>query len=176
LLVIVNWPLAEPTVVGTNCSVMFADWPGFSVTGVVPLVMEKPVPETVAALTVTAAVPVDVRVIVWVVAEFTITLPNAMLVALMLSVGTAAFNCSENPIEVPPVAAVIVTDCAVLTAVTVAENATLVAAAGTVTEAGTTTALLLLERLTLDPPVGADPESVTVHASVPAPVIDELLQ
>ena len=79
-------------VVGTNCSVRLADWPGLNVTGIVPLVIEKPVPETVAALTVTAAVPLDVRVTVCVVAEFTITLPNAMLVALMLSVGTAAFS------------------------------------------------------------------------------------
>jgi hypothetical protein len=156
--------------------VRFADWPGFNVTGIVPLVIEKPVPETVAALTVTAAVPVDVRVTVCVVAELTTTLPKAMLVALILSVGTAAFNCSENPIEVPPVAAVIVADCAELTADTVAENAALVAAAGTVTEAGTTTALLLLERLTLKPPVGADAVRVTVHASVPDPVMDELLQ
>jgi len=75
-----------------------------------------------------------------------------------------------------PVAAVIVAVCAVLTADTVAENAALVAAAATVTDVGTTTALLLLERPTLKPPVGADPVSVTVHASVPAPVIDELLQ
>ena len=75
-----------------------------------------------------------------------------------------------------PVAPVIVAVCAVVTADTVAENDALVAAAGTVTEAGTTTALLLLERLTLKPPVGADPVNVTVQASVPAPVIDELLQ
>jgi len=72
--------------------VKLADWPGFKVTGVVPPVMEKPVPETVAVLTVTAAVPLDVRVTVCVVAELMTTLPNAMLVALMLSVGTAAFN------------------------------------------------------------------------------------
>ena len=52
----------------------------------------------------------------------------------------------------------------------------LVALAGTVTEAGTVTAALLLDRLTLNPPLGADLLSVTVHASVPAPVIDEFAQ
>ena len=34
----------------------------------------------------------------------------------------------------------------------------------------------MLERLTATPPLGADPVSVTVHPSVPAPVTDELLQ
>ena len=48
--------------------------------------------------------------------------------------------------------------------------------AGTVTEVGTLTAVLLEARLTLTPPVGAAPLSVTVQASVVEPVSDELLQ
>ena len=50
----------------------------------------KPVPATVAALTVTAAVPVEDRVSVCVVAVFTFTLPKDKLDELTLSVGTAA--------------------------------------------------------------------------------------
>ena len=45
----------------------------------------KPVPVIVAALTVTAAVPVELSVTVSVEAVFTTTLPNATLVALILS-------------------------------------------------------------------------------------------
>lgn len=137
---------------------------------------EKPVPVTDAEFTVTAAVPTDDKVSVCVVGVFTTTLPNETLVALMLSVGTAAFNCSEKPIEAPPALAVSVTACDVLTEDTVAANATLEEAAGTVTDDGTVTAELLLERLTATPPLGADPVKVTVHASLPEPVMDELLQ
>jgi hypothetical protein len=45
----------------------------------------KPLPVTVAALTVTAAVPVELSVTVCVEAVFTSTLPNATLVALTVS-------------------------------------------------------------------------------------------
>lgn len=55
-------------------------------------------------------------------------------------------------------------------------NAALVVPAGTVTDAGTVTALLLLDKLTTSPPVGAPTFSVTVQASVPAPVIELLVQ
>jgi hypothetical protein len=51
----------------------------------------------------------------------------------------------------------------------------LVAPAAILTDAGTVTALLLLVRLTVVALVAAD-VSVTVHASVPAPVSDPLLQ
>ena len=63
-----------------------------------------------------------------------------------------------------------------LTAETVAEKPALVAPAWTVTDAGTLTAALLLERLTLSPPVGAAELNVTVQASVPEPVIDAFTQ
>jgi hypothetical protein len=78
--------------------------------------------------------------------------------------------------DVLPVAALMVADCVVLTADTVAVNPALVDVAGTVTEVGTATALLLLERLTATPPLGAEPFNVTVHASVPDPVMEELPQ
>jgi hypothetical protein len=64
----------------------------------------------------------------------------------------------------------------VLTADTVAVKLAVVDPAATVTEAGTVTAELLLARLTANPPLGAAAFSVTAQLSVPAPVIDELVQ
>jgi hypothetical protein len=52
----------------------------------------------------------------------------------------------------------------------------LVALAGTVTVAGTVAARLLLDKLTASPPDGAGAFRVTVHASVPAPVKEVLVQ
>ncbi len=56
----------------------------------------KPVPATVAALTVTADVPVEDRITVCVVAVLRLTLPNDMLDKLTLRVGTDAPSCSAN--------------------------------------------------------------------------------
>jgi hypothetical protein len=61
--------------------------PGFSVKGKAAPDTEKPDPAIVAELTVTAALPIDESVIVWVAAEFTATLPKARLAALMLRAG-----------------------------------------------------------------------------------------
>jgi hypothetical protein len=58
----------------------------------------------------------------------------------------------------------------------VAVNAALAAPAATVVEAGKVTAELLLARVTARPPLGAPVFSATVQASVPAPVIELLLQ
>lgn len=99
-----------------------------------------------------------------------------MLLALRVSLGAAAFNCSVKARETPLRLAVTVTVWAELTAETFAENAALVEPAGTVTEPGTTTAVELLERLTAIPPLDAAELSVTVQATVPEPVMDELAQ
>jgi hypothetical protein len=66
--------------------------------------------------------------------------------------------------------------CVMATSGTVALNPTLVELAGTDTEAGNVTATLSVARLTVTPPEGAAAFRVTVHVSVPAPVIDERLQ
>jgi hypothetical protein len=63
----------------------------------------------------------------------------------------------------------------VLTAVAVAVKPALVAPAAIVTDAGTVTEELLLDRLTVVPLVAAE-VSKTVHASVPVPVSEPLLQ
>src|SRR6202021_1181298 len=125
---------------------------------------------------VTGAVPVEVNVTGSVDAVFTVTLPKARLAGLMVSVGTAAFNCRTKLRETPPALAVKVTGCAVVTDDTVAVTPALRALAGTTTVAGTVTAALLLVNDTLKPPLPAGPLSVTVQASLPAPVIDALLQ
>ena len=63
-----------------------------------------------------------------------------------------------------------------LTEETVAEKLAVAEPAGTVTDAGTVTALLLLARFTVKPPLAAAEFRVTVQLSVPAPVIELLLQ
>jgi hypothetical protein len=136
----------------------------------------NPEPAATIELTVTEAVPADVKVTDCVVGVFSITLPNAKLVALMVSVGTTAVNCKAKFSETLPAVAVSVTACAELTVDTVAVNPALVALAGTDTVAGTVTATLLLDRLTLSPLLDAAALNVTVQASVPAPVMDALLQ
>lgn len=76
----------------------------------------------------------------------------------------------------PPADADRVAVCDVLTAETVAVKAALVAPEGIETALGTETAELPLERLTIIPPLGAVPLSVTVHESVVAPVIEKFPQ
>ncbi len=145
-------------------------------TGKVAPDIVNPVPVNFAELMVTGAVPLEVSVTGSVEGVFSVTLPNATLAGLMVNVGTAAFNCRAKVFATPPVLAVRVTDCAVVTAVTVAVKPVLVAFAGTTTVAGTVTVVLLLLKATLTPPLPAAELSVTVHVSLPAPVSDALLQ
>jgi hypothetical protein len=162
--------------VGSNFTLTVADWVGFRVTGNVAPDIVNPVPVSDAELMVTGAVPVEVNVTGSVDAVFTVTLPNARLAGLMVNVDTPAFSCRPKVLDTPPALAVSVTACAVETDDTVAVNPALLAFAGTTTVAGTVTAALLLVTDTLKPPLPAGPLSVTVQASVPAPVIDALLQ
>jgi hypothetical protein len=91
-------------------------------------------------------------------------------------VGTEAPSCRAKVSVTLPAQAVSVTATPELTEDTVAVKLALVAPAATVTEAGTVTALLLLARLTAKPPVAAAVFRVTVQLSVPAPVIEPLVQ
>jgi len=130
----------------------------------------------VAALTVTAAVPVEDRVRDWVAGEFRSTSPKAMVVAFTLSVGTPALSVRARVFDTLPALAVRVAVCAVLTDETVAVKLAVVEPAATVTEAGTVTVELLLARLTVNPPVAAAAFRVTVQLSVPDPVNEPLVQ
>jgi hypothetical protein len=59
---------------------------------------------------------------------------------------------------------------------TVAVKPELTVPAGTLTDAGTVTALLLLERVTANPPGAAAAFRVTVQLSVPEPVMEAVVQ
>jgi hypothetical protein len=176
LLRMVSCPVAAPVAVGSNCMTNVIAKPGFNVTGNVAPDIVNPVPVSVPELMVTGAVPVELNVTDCVEAVFTVTLPNATLVGLIVNVGVAAFNCRAKLLETLPAVAVSVTSCADVTADTVATNPALVAFAGTITVAGKATAALLLARFTLRPPLAAAPVSVTVQLSLPDPVMDPLLQ
>lgn len=84
--------MAAPSAEGSNCTLSVAVWPGLNDIGNVLGVKVKPAPVTVAPLIVTAAVPIELTVTIWVEGVFTVTFPNATLVAPMLSVGTGTHN------------------------------------------------------------------------------------
>jgi hypothetical protein len=176
LLEIVSRPDAEIDDAGSNWTVSTDACPGFRVTGKLPPATEKPVPDAVAAVIVTAAVPFDVTVTDFVIAVPTETLPNEREVALKPSVAVAASSCRAIALELLPVDAVRVADCVFVTEATIAVNDVLVAPAGITTELGTETAALLVARTTLTPPAGAEPDNVTVHLSASDPAIVVVLQ
>jgi hypothetical protein len=145
--------------------------------------MLKPAPVSVPALMVSGEVPEEVRVTdSGVAAVFTVTLPNAMLLVLRLRLGSAvtggilAFNSRSKVLDSLSAVAVRVAVCGVVTGAVIAEKATLVALAGTVTVAGKATAALLLERLTVSPPIPAGSLRFTVQELVLDPVTAALVQ
>lgn len=150
--------------------------PGFNVKGNVTPDMLKPVPVSVGAFTVTGRLPVDVKTTDCFSAVFTATSPNANVVGLTLRSRVSASNCKAKLFVTLSWLALSVTACVVAVHCEFAVNAALVAFAGTVTVAGTVTAALLLERLTLSPPLGAGELSVTVQASLSNPIREALLQ
>ena len=89
-LVIVSWPLALPSAVGSNCTCSVIDCVGFRVTGKLLPTIEKPAPVIAAELTVTGEVPDEVSVKDCVATEFTITLPKLRLAALTVNCGLGA--------------------------------------------------------------------------------------
>nr|WP_239461261.1 hypothetical protein [Occallatibacter savannae] len=176
VLEIASWPEAVPTVVGLKVRVTFSDWPGLRVAGKLTDEAEKPDPVTETEFTVTAAVPVELRVTVCVVEWPTTIAPKAMLLAFTVSAPEAAFNCSDTDFDVPPVEAVTVAAVVVLTAATLAEKVAELAVAGMDIEPGTATEPLLLARATVTPPEGAEAERDTVQVSASAPVMEVLPQ
>jgi hypothetical protein len=106
VLTIVSVPPAAPATVGSNCTLIVALWLELSVSGKVAPETVNPLPTTVAKLTVTPAVPVEVRVTDCVAGVLRLTFPKAMLVALMLSPGTPALNCRAKVCATPPALAV----------------------------------------------------------------------
>ena len=178
LLERVTDPVAEPAAEGSNCSCRVADWLGFRVTGKLMPGPLKPVPATEAPLMVSGAVPDEVRTTDWVAAVFTATSPNATLVDCRLRAGVPALALSwiAKVVEAPPAVAVSRTVCVPEKADILAVNPALVLPRPTVTEDGTRTRLLLLLSVTGNPPEPAAADRATVQASLPAALIDPLLQ
>jgi hypothetical protein len=172
----VSWPAAGPAAGGINLTLNAAFWPGGKVNGNVAPEIEKPLPLTVAALTVTASVPDDASVNGCAAAEFTATFPNDRLVVLTLNPGVTASNCSKKVSETPFAFAERVTVSGELTATAVAAKLALLAPAAMVTDAGTLTAALLLASVTVSPPLAAAALNVTVQLSAAAPVTALLAQ
>lgn len=162
--------------VGSNCTASVIAWFGLNVTGSAAPDIVKPAPVNAAPLIVTGAVPVDVKVTYCVALAFTTTLPNGTVLALILKVGVATFKCRTKLLETLLALAISVAVCADSTRDTVAMNPALVVLAGTVTVVGTETAVLLLDRLTVSPLLGAAELSITVQASDPDPAREALLQ
>jgi hypothetical protein len=96
LLLIDSCPAIVPAALGANSTSTLAIWPGSSVNGKLAPEAVYPVPETVAPVTVTGAVPVDARVSVCVPAELTSTLPKFNVPVLTVSDAVTAFNCTEK--------------------------------------------------------------------------------
>jgi ABC-type anion transport system duplicated permease subunit len=90
LLVRLTVPLAAPATVGSKLIVRVAVLPAASVSGKVTPESVNSEPLNDPALTVTVAVPEEVRVTVLVAVAATFTVPKLTLVALRVSVGTAA--------------------------------------------------------------------------------------
>jgi hypothetical protein len=179
LLVKVRAPVTFPVAGGSKLTVSVADCPRLRVSGKLApdMLKPEPVPVSVPALMVSGAAPEEVSVTDSGVAGVcTVTLPKARLLVLMLSCGVYALSLRAKVSETVPEVAVKVVACAVATEAMVAEKAALVALAGMVTVAGRVTAALLLDRLTLSPPLPAAVLRVTVQASVPEPVIEPLEQ
>ena len=176
VLTMVSEPLAVPAVVGSNCTVIAADWLGFKVIGKLSPNTEKPFPVTVAPLTDTGAVPVDITITDCVATEFRLTGPNATLLVLTLRIGANAPSCREYDCNIPTTLAVTATLCGTDTVTTVAVKVALVCPSGTLTVGGTVTDALLLDRPTVTPPLAAAAFKVTMQLSVPGPVITPLAQ
>jgi hypothetical protein len=176
LLVSVSWPLAAPAAVGSNWTVSVAVVFGLIVRGKLPPETVKPDPVIAAALTVTAALPVEDSVSVCVVGVFTFVLPKLSVVALSPRVPAVALSLRLKFFELLPVLAVSVAVCALATAATFAEKEVLDAPAGTATETGTVTAALSLARVKVWPVVPAAAFSVAVQLSNPAPTIELFAQ
>ena len=171
---IVNCPVAAAVATGANCAFNVAVCPTFSVRGNASAAIENGAPATVVELIVTGPEPVDVRVIGWVAIVFSATFPNARLVGLTLSCPEAAgVSWSEKLADTPFADPAMTAVCAEVTCDVATLNVALLAPAATVTEDGTTAATLLLVRLIACPAGPAAPFKVTMHASVPAPLIAE---
>jgi hypothetical protein len=106
LLLIVTDPLAAPAVVGSKLIVSVAACFGFSVIGELMPDSAKPVPAVDTPLIVSAAVPEEVSVTVFVAVVLSASIPKATLAELKLSAAVVAFRDRAKVFETPPAVAV----------------------------------------------------------------------
>lgn len=104
------------------------------------------------------------------------TFPKERLAVLRLSVDVPAFSCNPKLLATVPAVAVRVAVWFDVTAETAAVKVAVVAPEDTVTDVGTLTEALLLVSATASPPDGAAAVRLTVHASLPDPVMEPLVQ
>ena len=149
---------------------------GFKVRGNVAPEAANPIPDTDAALTVTAEPPVEDRTTLSVAGIFVTTSPKLMLGVLTLRMPDAALRFRVKTSETPPALAIRIAASVELTGDTFAVKFAVLAPAATVTEAGTFTSELLLDRPIVNPPLAAGVFTVTVQLSVPDPVSELLVQ
>jgi hypothetical protein len=176
LLVSFTKPFDIPGVAGSNSISRVAVFPGFRVEGKFTPEIVYPAPLVDPLLIVTDVVPDEVSVTDWYSGLPSVTSPKATLVDCSVRIDVAAPRLISMLTGPPPDDAVSVAIWAVLTAQTVAVKVFEVAFEATFTIDGTDTARLLLDRYTALLLVPAAALSVTVQMSVPAPVIDALVQ
>jgi hypothetical protein len=109
LLPIATDPLNAPAVAGSKRMVSVAVCFGFSVIGALMPDSAKPAPVIDTPLIVSAAVPDEVSVTVFVLVVFSGSVPKATLVELRLRAAVVAFSVREKLFETPPEVAVRVT-------------------------------------------------------------------
>jgi hypothetical protein len=127
LLLSVSCPVAAPVAVGLNCTCSVSVCAGFKFFGKVTPTMVNPVPVIPAALTVTADVPVELKVSVFVVAMFTVTLPKLRLAALTPRIGFVAATpvpLSVTTAELPVLELLLSVSCPIAAPVAVGLNCT----------------------------------------------------
>jgi hypothetical protein len=173
LVLSVSSPFTFPAAFGLSCTIRVADWPGFSVIGMVASGTEKPGPVMVIESIETGASPVDETISGCEYVPSTFTVLKSRTRLLTSRFATNGLSCRINVCERPERLAVRFAVWSELTAEYVPTNPELLDPAGIVTLAGTTIAALSLVKLTVTS-VAATLCSETVHESVPAAVSEVL--
>lgn len=113
MLEILSVPAAAPAIPGVKRTGSDVDWPGLSVIGKDTPEIEKPLPDTDAALMVRAPVPAEVSVKYCVAVALTTVLPKARVLALRVSPAVVVgFAVMLRAVDTPPDVPVMVAVCA----------------------------------------------------------------
>lgn len=122
VLAIVIWPDAAPVETGLYSTSIVAETPGFKVIGKAGPENANRAPVTAAAVMVTGAVPLDIKLTERLATEFNGTLVKLKLVVLSVREGMYASSCNATFNEVPSAVAERVAGWEVRTGATFAVN------------------------------------------------------